>query len=64
MNPPLSTERPALESNISQQIASCVCQLIGLEHVERDYLLMLQQKADLERRISFLQEMERQGTSL
>jgi hypothetical protein len=62
MNPPVPTERPALENYISQQIASCICQLIGLEHIERDYLLLLEQKAELERRIEWLQSMERNQT--
>jgi len=59
MNPPVSAERPELLSHVSQQIASCVCQLIGLEQMERDYTLLLEQKAELERRIAFLQEVER-----
>ena len=59
MNPPVPAERPTLQSDISQQIAACICQLIGLEHIERDYLLMLEQKAALERRIAWLQDEER-----
>jgi len=59
LNPPVPTERPDLQSHISQEIASLVCQLIGLEHIERDYLLMLEQKATLENRIAWLQDEER-----
>ena len=59
MNPAVPAERPELQGQVSQEIASLVCQLIGLEHIERDYLIMLEQRAALERRIAFLQEMER-----
>jgi hypothetical protein len=59
MNPAVPAERPELQNQVSKEIASLVCQLIGLEHIERDYLIMLEQRAALERRIAFLQEMER-----
>jgi len=59
MNPPVPAERPDLENLISQEIACLVVQLMGLEQMERDYLLLLNQKAELERRISYLQEIER-----
>ena len=43
---------------ISEEIASCVMELIGLECQERDYQAMLEHKAELERRIAYLQGME------
>jgi hypothetical protein len=43
---------------ISREIASCVMELITLEHQERDYLAMLERKAELESRIAYLQGME------
>lgn len=57
---------PALDSAhvarlISQEIASCVLELISLEHKERDYLQLLERKAELESRISYLQQLEHSG---
>lgn len=46
---------------ISQEIASCVMELIMLEAQERDYLAMLERKAELESRIAWLQRVEAGG---
>ena len=43
---------------LSEEIASCVMELIRLEHQERDYTAMLKRKAELEQRIAYLQGME------
>ena len=43
---------------LSEEIASCVMELIQLEHQERDYAAMLERKAELEQRIAYLQRME------
>jgi hypothetical protein len=55
----METLDPAKVSHlISQEIATCVLELIRLEHTERDYLAMLKRKAELEKRIAWLQGIE------
>jgi len=55
----METLDPAKVSHlISQEIASCILELISLEHKERDYLAMLERKAELESRIAWLQGVE------
>jgi len=58
IDPSSTPSRLSVAHLISQEIASCVLELISLEHKERDYLAMLERKAELEARIAWLQRME------
>jgi hypothetical protein len=51
-------DKAQLSYLVSEEIASCVLELIRLESRERDYVAMLERKAELESRIAWLQRVE------
>lgn len=55
---PPTIDKVQLSYLISEEIASCVLELIRLEARERDYVAMLERKAELESRIAWLQRVE------
>lgn len=58
---PLADERPSLQTSLSQEITAIEVELYSLAPHIAALERMLARKAELERRVSFLRDMETSG---